>query len=77
VAADPPLADFEVSRADPDGPARIYACRAHLAHTRRVMQDGGPGLAVTVAPANRDLDGNPLDTPVHGCKGHMESWPTT
>ncbi len=78
MAADPPPADFEVSRADPDGIARIYACRAHLARTRQVMQAGAaPGVLVTTGPANRDTDGQPLAVPAHGCKGHLDNWPVS
>lgn len=74
---DPPAADFEVSRATADGGSvSIYACRPHLAHTKAVLEGNGKLTGpVTVGPANTDPDGNPLDTPVHGCKGHMESWP--
>ena len=74
--ADPPPAEFEVSRADPDGTAHIYACRGHLAYTRQVMQEGAaPGVLVTTGPANRDGDGNPREIPVHGCKGCLADWP--
>jgi hypothetical protein len=74
VAADPPPADFEVSRTGPDESVQnIYACRAHLAETRRRM--AGDGFVLTVGPANRDSDGNPLPVPAHGCKGHLDGWP--
>ncbi len=74
---DPPPADFEVSRAAAGGgTVSVFACRPHLAHTRRVLESNsqltGP---VTVGPANTGPDGGPLDTPVHGCKGHLADWP--
>lgn len=77
MPADPPPADFAVSRKDPDGSgATIYTCRDHLAHTRALMQSGAaPGVLVQVGPANVDGDGNPLAVAVHGCKGHLEEWP--
>lgn len=77
MAADPPPADFVVSRNDPDGVAQIWSCRAHLAYTKQVWQAGAqPGELVTVGPANRDADGQVLEVLVHGCKGHLENWPT-
>lgn len=74
---DPPLADFAVVRRNPDGQATIYACRAHLNHTKTVLQSGNPAALITVSPANVDPDGNLFDVPRHGCKGHMEGWPVT
>ena len=75
MAADPPPADFEVTRTSPAGTQSIYACRGHLAHTRALLERQGG--TVTAGPANRDGDGNQLDTPVHGCKGHLEDWPVS
>jgi hypothetical protein len=75
MAADPPPADFEVTRTGRAGTQHIYACRAHLAHTRAVLEQ--EGSTVTTGPANRDRDGSALDTPVHGCKGHLDGWPVT
>ena len=57
-------AEFEISRQDPDGTGRIYACPVHLAHTVRVLLAAGLPLAVT-----------PADPQIHGCKGHLEAWP--
>lgn len=65
MAADPPPAEFEVSRTLPDGGTQIiYACRAHLAETKRFMAEGG--YVPVVGPA---------DPAVHGCKGHLAGWP--
>ena len=70
MADDPPPADFEVSRANSTGTgiANVYACRAHLAHTKQVLMDN-PGLAgpVVVGPG----------LPGSGCKGHLEDWPVS
>jgi hypothetical protein len=55
--------------------ARVGACRPHLAFTKLLLQAGDPTATVTTGPANVDGDGNPLDIPVIGCKGHMEGWP--
>ena len=68
MAADPPPAEFQVSRFLPGGGVQtIYACAAHLAHTCRILRGDEPATAVAVTPA---------DPVVHGCKGHLEAWPT-
>lgn len=71
MADDPPPADFEVSRVNlaGTGVANIYACRAHLAHTKKVLVDNGELIGpVLVGPANPN---------VYGCKGHLEDWPVS
>jgi hypothetical protein len=74
VAADPPPADFEISRTLPGGAVQnIYACRAHLAETKRRWSEGG--YVPAVGPANRDYEGNPLAEVHHRCKGHQAGWP--
>jgi hypothetical protein len=74
MAADPPPADFEVTRTAPDGSVQtVWTCRAHLAETRRRWSEGGH--VPSVGPANRDSEGNPLPVPRHGCKGHLDGWP--
>lgn len=73
---DPPPADFLVTRTGPDM-AIIAACRAHLSHTKAVLQAGDPAALIQVSPANVDIDGNRRTIAVHGCKGHMEDWPVT
>jgi hypothetical protein len=72
MPADPPLADFEVTRTlAPGFMQTIYTCRDHLAETRRRWAIGG--YEVTIRPANVDRDGNPLVPPRHGCKAHLDS----
>jgi len=74
MAADPPPADFEVTSIAPDGSVQhVYACRAHLAETRR--RQSADGQVPTVGPANRDGEGRPFLVPRHGCKGHLDGWP--
>lgn len=66
MAADPPPAEFEITRIIPGGGVQnIYACGAHLAHTVRIFWENG-GVTVSVKPA---------DPARHGCKGHMDGWP--
>lgn len=72
---DPPAADYAVMRVGAGGAATIYACRAHLAFTKSVLQAGDPAASITVGPANVDNDGVRLQQPVHGCKGHLDGWP--
>ena len=67
-------AEFAVTRMVPGGGTQtIYACPAHLARTKAVLQQHGG--TVTAGPANRHADGSQLDTPVHGCKGCLDGWP--
>lgn len=66
MPADPPPAEFEVTRLTPDGRGTqsIYACAAHVAHTLQIMLNGAAVAAVKTA-----------DPALHGCKGHQERWP--
>ena len=64
---EPPPAEFEISRTDPDGAiSDIYACGQHLARTIQIMLQDGAAVTVAIRPA---------DPAVHGCKGHFEDWP--
>jgi len=65
-------ASHAVTRAGPDGTVTIWACPAHLKAT--IAQLRAPGAKLSVGLANRDAEGNPLDVPVHGCKGCGARW---
>lgn len=67
MAADPPPAEFEISRITGDGGGvqTVYACDTHLAESIRVWWANPGAQVVAVKPA----------PPGYGCKGHPEDWP--
>ena len=49
----------------PGGQARIFVCAWHLPQAIRVLAANAGGV-ITIEAAN---------PAVHGCKGHLDSWP--